>query len=223
MIPNSAADRKVGRLHAWRQGALVVELIVTIIGLAAALILFSRFLPFVESRPGITIGDILLYLIPPENVTVPIFTLVYGAVALGLVSLAPHPGELLLTLRAYTLVVLIRIVTLYLLPLAPPHGMILLIDPIYSLGPGLTVTKDLFFSGHTAMMVLLSLTARERWLRRTFAIGAVVMAILLLIQHCHYAIDILAAPFFTYGCVRMARGGRTGGTAAEGNTKGGAA
>jgi len=30
-----------------------------------------------------------------------------------------------------------------------------------------------------------------------------VMAILLLVQHCHYSIDILAAPFFAYGCARL--------------------
>lgn len=56
----------------------------------------------------------------------------------------------------------------------------------------------MFFSGHTSTLVLLSLALeknREKVLTMT---GAVIVGILLLVQHVHYTLDVIAAPFFTW-------------------------
>lgn len=204
MIPNLKDRRNIGGFDAWRSRSVLIELAITVAAVGLVLTLFSRFILYAQSRDGLPLPDPVLALIPPHNVTVPIFVLVYGAILLTVLSLARHPHALLLTLRAYAILVLIRITAMYLLPLDPPAGMITLVDPIYSLGPGNIVTKDLFFSGHTSLLCLLALTARDPRLKRLFLTCVPIMAALLLVQHCHYAIDILAAPFFAYTCYRIA-------------------
>jgi hypothetical protein len=186
----------------WRQRRLVVELVVTVAALALTLALFSRFVLFVESRPGVVLPDPVLASFAARDVTIPVFAIIYGSLLLAIVTLAPHPKLFLLMLRGYVLLLLVRMAAMYLLPLEPPHGMITLIDPIYSVGPGSVLTRDLFFSGHTATMFLLFLTARPGWTRNTFLLLTVTMGFLLLWQHCHYSIDVFAAPFFAYGCYR---------------------
>ncbi len=189
----------------WRTRRLLIELVTTVLALALTLIIFSRFILFVESRPGVVLPDPILAALGAHDVTIPIFIIIYGSIILAIVTLAPHPRSLLMMLRSYITLLLVRMVAMYLLPLEPPVGMITLIDPLYDVGPGSVLTRDLFFSGHTATMVLLYLSARRQWLRVTFLCLAVVMGALLLVQHCHYAIDVLAAPFFAYGCYRIAR------------------
>lgn len=223
MIPNSGEERNpdglpgggpaaggiptgsipAGGFAAWRGRGPIIELAATVIPLAIILTIFSRFILFVESRPGVRIPDPILAGIPPRDLTVPIFVLIYGGIVLAIISLARHPRELVVTLRAYALLLVVRMAAMYVIPLEPPAGMITLIDPIYSVGPGTILTKDLFFSGHTATMFLLTLTARGARMRNIFLLATVAMAVLLLAQHCHYSIDVLAAPFFAYTCYRL--------------------
>ncbi len=74
-------------------------------------------------------------------------------------------------------------------------------DPISNLFYGSKntyITKDLFFSGHTSTLCLifLCLTKKEdkcKALVATFAVG-----IMVLLQHVHYSMDVLAAPPLTY-------------------------
>jgi membrane-associated phospholipid phosphatase len=94
---------------------------------------------------------------------------------------------------------------MYLMPLDPPSTMITLHDPFVELyGSGLVLTRDLFFSGHTATLFLIALalpTARQR------AFGLAVTTLVgvgVLFQHAHYSADVLAAPFFSYACYRLA-------------------
>jgi hypothetical protein len=188
----------------WRDRGIRIEAVATIVALAIVLTLFSRFILFVESRHGVVIPDPILASFQGRDFTVAIFTIIYGAILLGLTTLARHPRALLLMLRAYILLMLLRIAVMYTIPLEPPAGMVTLIDPIYSVGPGNTITRDLFFSGHTATMFLLFLTARRNWARNIFLLCSCAMGVLLLWQHCHYTVDVLSAPFFAYGCYRAA-------------------
>jgi PAP2 superfamily C-terminal len=191
--------------ESWRDRPLLIELLVTVAALALTLVLFSKFILFVESRSGVVLPDPVLASFAARDFTVPIFAIIYGAILLAIVTLARHPRALLVTIRAYTLLVLVRIAVMYTIPLEPPAGMITLVDPIYSLGPGAIITRDLFFSGHTATMFLLFLTARRPWVRNIFLACTFAMGVLVLWQHCHYTVDVLAAPFFAYGCYRGAR------------------
>ena len=181
------------------------ELVLTLLLLVLALFLFSRFVMWVEERPGVVLNDPLLSILSPVDLTWPIFVLIYGGLLFGLLSLLTSPDRLLLTLRSYTLLLLVRIVAMYLTPFAPPEGMILLNDPVAGLGPGGAMTNDLFFSGHTATLFLFVLTARTGTLRIIFLLMTTILAVMLLMQHVHYTVDVLAAPFFAFGCYVLAR------------------
>nr|WP_262898321.1 sphingomyelin synthase family protein [Hymenobacter siberiensis] len=58
------------------------------------------------------------------------------------------------------------------------------------------IVRDLFFSGHTATMVLLTLVGRGRSWRWVLGLMSVAVGVLVLVQRVHYSYDVLAAPFF---------------------------
>ena len=181
------------------------ELAITLFALLLMLALYSRFVAFVESRPGVVLDDPILRFLPSYDLTWPIFALVYGGVLLGLITLLRNPDSFLLAIRSYALILLVRIFTLYVTPFAAPDDMILLVDPIAGLGPGNVLQNDLFFSGHTATLFLLYLTARNRLLRLIFLGCTILIGTMLVVQHVHYSIDIIAALFFTWGCYSLAK------------------
>ena len=58
--------------------------------------------------------------------------------------------------------------------------------------------KDLFFSGHTASVFLLYFLIPQKWVKRVLLAGGLTLGFLLMHQHVHYTIDIVAAPFFSW-------------------------
>ena len=60
------------------------------------------------------------------------------------------------------------------------------------------IVRDLFFSGHTATMVLLALAGRGRTWRWVLGLATVAVGLLVLVQRVHYSYDVLAAPFFAW-------------------------
>ncbi|WP_086824529.1 phosphatase PAP2 family protein [Allokutzneria sp. NRRL B-24872] len=172
-----------------------LRLSVEVAALVAVLAACSAFLPWAQARPGARLSDPLLELLPSADLSEPIFVLTYGSLAVVLVVLLRSNRERLVTaLRAYSLMVLLRMLTIALIPLEPPEGIIPLRDPIFMLGgPGQYIDHDLFFSGHTATAVLLLLAADRPWLRRLGTATVAAMIPALLVQHCHYTLDIAAA------------------------------
>ncbi len=178
----------------------IVEWSLTLLALLLALHLFSTVATAVEERPGALLADPLLAILPIVDLTWPIFFLIYGGILAAVVLLWRYPARILHLLRAYTLLLLVRCITLWITPLDPPTGMIVLNDPVAGLGPGGALTRDLFFSGHTATFVLLALAMPKRSLRIGFFVGCVVLAAMLLLQHVHYTVDVIAALFVAWGC-----------------------
>ena len=88
--------------------------------------------------------------------------------------------------------------------LNPPVGLVDLHDPLaefFIYGENMPITKDLFFSGHTATMVFVCFflpTAKERVIAITLSL---LLVSLLLIQHVHYSLDVAAAPLFTLAAI----------------------
>ena len=102
------------------------------------------------------------------------------------------------------LVCIVRIITISLIPLDPPAGLITLTDPLTGIFYGESlITKDLFFSGHTATLTLIFLCLEKRSDKLLGFLAIIVVAVLLLVQHIHYTMDILAAPVFVYACYRL--------------------
>jgi membrane-associated phospholipid phosphatase len=102
---------------------------------------------------------------------------------------------------------LLRIAAMYLMPLEPPPGIIELRDPFVEFfGGGRTLTRDLFFSGHTSTMFLLFLVMPGRRLRIAYACFTVIVGLCVVLQHVHYTVDVFAAPFFAYGAYMIVLG-----------------
>ncbi len=171
-----------------------------VVGLLLGLLpVVPGFYRFVQARPGQRLADPLLALLPVQDHSTLIFTLIYGAIAATLIYLLPRPQRLLQALWAYYLLQLLRMATLWLLPLEPPATLVLLHDPVMDRIFEVTtqpIVRDLFFSGHTATMTLLTLVGRGRGWRWALGLATVAVGLLVLVQRVHYSYDVLAAPFF---------------------------
>jgi membrane-associated phospholipid phosphatase len=184
---------------AWRDRSVRAQFLVTLPALAVLLFALSRFLEYVEERGGVVLQDPLLAWIPPQDLTLLTNTLIYGALFLAIWTLVQQPRQLLLALHAYFLLVVFRIMVMFAAPLDHPQGMILLRDPfVEHLGPARILTRDLFFSGHTATIFLLALAATRLIIRRLLLLSALLVGVCVLWQHVHYTIDVLAAVAFAF-------------------------
>jgi hypothetical protein len=194
---------------------LVVLLLVLVVGMA-----LPPYFAYIQQRPGQLLADPVLGLLPRHDVAVPIFVLMYGASVAGLGWLGRHPALLLRGLWAYLLLTVLRMATIWLLPLVPPLDMVDMPDPfttlVFHLPPTAAITHDLFFSGHTSTVVLLALAVRGRGWRTALALAALAIGVLVLVQRVHYSCDVLAAPLFAW-LAYWAAGfiGRTGPQGAE--------
>lgn len=176
-----------------------IEFIVTIFLLASVLLTLTSFLNYIELREGVVFNDPVLNLYEPVNATWFTFGLIYFSLITAIFFFIKNPGLLLKAFQSYIMLVIIRMTAMYLLPLNPPVKMIPLNDPFVELfGTGEILTKDLFFSGHTATLFLLFLLADLKSLKLFLLISTVMIGIFVLLQHVHYSIDVFAAPFFAY-------------------------
>lgn len=178
-----------------------IELAITVILLAFILFSFTNFLNFVEERPGVVFTDPVLILFDPVDLTWLTFGLIYLSLLTAVISFSLKPERLLFAFQLYTFMVIVRMIGMYLLPLDPPDTLIVLNDPFVEFfGTGQTLTKDLFFSGHTATLFIFFLIEDKKILKSVFLICTIGVAITVLLQHVHYTIDVFAAVFFTYTC-----------------------
>ncbi len=75
-------------------------------------------------------------------------------------------------------------------------------EVIFTLSSG----NDLFFSGHTGYPFLLALIFwPSKTMRYFFLASSIVGAVIVLIGHLHYSIDVFSAFFITYGVFEMAK------------------
>ena len=158
-----------------------------------------RIIDFCEARKGVVLHDMLLRILPAVDVSNYIFFLTYSTIFLTFLSILPDPKLVLKGFQMYALLLLFRALFVWLIPLDPPKNMILMPDQIGNFlmnNNHIPITKDLFFSGHTSTLVLLFLIAKNRYLKIFILVLCGVVPILLLLQHIHYSIDIIAAPTF---------------------------
>jgi hypothetical protein len=181
-----------------------------LVGLALMVLLFI-FCPFffqtIEQRSGIQLVDPLLSLIPPYDVSMATFIIIWFFIGFTVFRSISSPQMFLTLLYSAIFVFSVRFLTLSLIPLEPPAGLIPFVDPISNLTYGNSdyITKDLFFSGHTSSMFLVYLNLQKKPEKMLALIATIAVGILVLVQHVHYTIDVLAAPFFCYFCYRLSK------------------
>ena len=207
---------------AWAGTGFRLRLGMVVLLLLGLLPVVPGFYHFIQSRPGQRLADPLLDLLPVHDVSVPTFALIYGAIAATLVYLLPRPQLLLRAFWAYFFLQVLRMGTLWLVALEPPTALVILHDPVMDRIFEVTtqpIVRDLFFSGHTATMVLLALVGRGRAWRWALGLMAVAVGLLVLVQRVHYSYDVLAAPFFgwlAYWLAGQVAGHRSSFSQAEG-------
>lgn len=193
------------QLNLWKEKNFLQIFSISFLFLIIILLAFTKFVVYIEQRNGFSFNDPLLKLFSPIDLTWLIFSIIYISLILGIIHLIRYPKYLLIAVQTYALLVLFRTLFMFLLPLNPPDKMILLKDPFVEFfsSNGIVLTKDLFFSGHTATMFLLFITARTKFYRICFFIATLIIASSVLIQQVHYTIDVITAPFVTYCAYRI--------------------
>ncbi|MGK9119212.1 phosphatase PAP2-related protein [Olivibacter sp. EAT-5] len=171
------------------------------------LFVLPQFFDHIELRDGVPLYDPLLNLLPTMDLSTPIFVCIWGMAALLLYRCFSSPAIMITALYGFLLVVFMRMLTISLVALDPPTGLIPLVDPLSNIAYGKAgfITKDLFFSGHTSTMFLIFLCLPNRVDKLLALIATLLVGSMVLIQHVHYSIDVLAAPLFTWCCFWLGR------------------
>ena len=191
----------------WKSRYRRYQMIIGTLIIAAIIYILPIFFGHIEKRKGAVLNDWLLARIPPHNVSVLIFSIISGMILLILIRAINNPSIYITFCWTLIFVYIVRFVTISVVALDPPPGMIPLVDPLSGVfyGNNVVITKDLFFSGHTTTMVLIFLCLEKRTDKIIALIATFAVAYLLLVQHVHYTIDILAAPVVVYTCYRLTR------------------
>jgi hypothetical protein len=182
---------------AWQQHTFRAKLLIGVAVLTGILIIFPYFFQFIESRDGFVLPDRILNDLPSVNLSYPIFFVNWVMVLILIIGAIRDPEIFLLFLWAYIFLNISRIITISLIPLNPPDNLIPLTDPIsnYFYGSGF-ITKDLFYSGHTSTQFLIFLVLKKNKLKNLALLSTMLIGVMVLIQHVHYTIDVVMAPFF---------------------------
>ena len=186
-------------LKAVRNPAFRNKLIPGLILVAAILSSMPVFFQTIEKRNGTQLKDWILHQVPSYNLSVAIFILIWAMGLLALIRSFKDPYIFLVFIWSYVFVTFLRAITITFIPLDPPDGLQNLVDPLSSTFYGrVNITKDLFFSGHISTIFLIFLCLKNKFDKVLTLTATLLLAIMLMLQHIHYAIDIAAAPLFTY-------------------------
>jgi membrane-associated phospholipid phosphatase len=176
----------------------LLTLLASLLFLAISGQLFVRFLLYHQeniNKSGYAFNDSVLDLFPRGDFSIYIFGITYSSLLIYLIIRCSKINNLSKFAMAYGLILLTRIITLSLVPLREPIGLVSLNDPIlYNLIFDGEVTADLFYSGHTAFVFVMFFLSKKY----IFLILGVAVGVLLMMQRVHYSIDIAAAIPFAY-------------------------
>jgi hypothetical protein len=192
---------------AWRNKTFRLDLILGMLALVGLAIFTFYFFDFIENRAGgVVMNDWVLKMIPSEDVSVPIVFFELSVILLFLIRAVADPSMVITFLIAYIFVLLTRSITIGITQLRPPVGLIELKDPIAGLIYRSKLSnRDLFYSGHASLLFLFFLCSNKKADRSYMLFAVFVVSILLLIQHVHYTVDVVCAPFFAYSCYWIAK------------------
>ena len=196
----------IGWKEVWKNNSLRNAIFTGLLVLLLILLFFPVFFAYIENKQGVRLNDRLLNYLPAINLSIPIFILIWGGAAIIYYKCMKSPYVFALFLWAYIILCITRIITISLLPLEAPQGLIPLTDPLSNIFYGGTfIRKDLFYSGHVSTQFLISLCIYNKVYKKIMQVTTLILAAMVLFQHVHYSIDVAAAPIFAYGCFWLSR------------------
>lgn len=169
--------------------------------------LFNFVLLHLQSQKSILFHDPVFDWYSALDISPIIFVLTYGSLLTFMLFNRKSPLHYYWFIKGYAFLLLLRSISVYLLPLECSPQAIPLNDPVLNhlFYPNGYACNDLFFSGHVAtvfMMALFSVKPKQRLL---FYVLTFLTALAVLIQKVHYSVDVLAAPFFVFVGVYLSR------------------
>lgn len=183
------------------QNKSIIALMLLSFLLVVSALYFSKiYLAFNETRTGWRLYDPVIDLIGPIDLSTPIFIMTYGCILIGLLCCLERPKKVIQMNLTILCLLSYRIACMYLVPLEPPVEIIPLQDAFLmntTYGNQILV-KDLFFSGHTASIVILYYLVEKKYISSFFLLMSVVVGSMLIIQHVHYTIDVIVAYAFAH-------------------------
>ena len=183
----------------WQSSDYRRKCIVGLILISFILLSLPFFYQAIEQRNGISFNDYLLAWLPAYDLSFLIFGVIWSMALLTFSRFRQDPNIFLTFLWGFILINLSRFVSIGLIPLNAPVNLIPIHDPIsnHFYGPKF-ITKDLFFSGHTAAMFLMFLCLKKRTDKILALAATIIIGIAVLVQHVHYTLDVIMAPVITY-------------------------
>jgi hypothetical protein len=184
---------------AWDYPAFRVKLLLGLFVMSLIVFYLQDFFVFVQGRNGMLINDMVLNALPAHDVSLYIFLILYPASGLFFWRMKKNTNLCITALWGYIFLCLVRMLTISLVPLEAPARLVHMSDPFSIIFYGSNmITRDLFFSGHTATLFLVGLCLEDKREKIIIFCATAILGLLLLIQHVHYTADVLAAPFFSY-------------------------
>ena len=190
----------------WQQKGFRNKLFAALFFTAILVVCSPYFFQYIEHRKGFIFNDPILNLVPPYDMYLLIFFLLWSNAFLLLTIAFKKPSIFLTFLISYILLSIVRGISIFLFPLETPPGIINLTDPLTNYFYGANfITKDLFFSGHASTLFLIFLCHDKKPIKYYTLFSCIGMSILVLVQHIHYSIDVIFAFPFTYLCYKSAK------------------
>lgn len=155
---------------------------------------------YIETRKGVQLDDKFLSVFPSIDFSTLVFLLLYASLLTIILTNLKNPKIVIRVIELHLLVAIVRQVSILLVALEPPAGIIVLRDlflenTVYPHESPLT--KDLFFSGHVASIWIYFLCAQKKYLKIYFALATLLMSFMVLSMRVHYTYDVYGAIFFT--------------------------
>ena len=166
---------------------------------------FRKYLVFVERWDhNLGVFNDPLFLSNPIDFSIPIFIMTYGTMSFFFFYNVNKPSVIINLFQIVIILLFLRVITLYFFRFDSDPNMIILKDPLlntfmYQLNEntGLYNQHDLFFSGHTANLFLVSILYTDKRIKYFFLLITFLTATFLVLQRAHYSIDVLFAPLFS--------------------------
>ena len=171
------------------------------------LLIETYFQDVILNRPGVLLNDYVLNAFKPVDWSLEIMTIIYSSILLSIAMNISKPWTVVLMFSTYAVVTWMRMLSMYLLTLEAPIGVIPLHDPFLSMVvyQQQDFVKDLFFSGHVSSMCVLIAVEENRIFRWILIVLACVMTTFILWQHVHYTLDVVVAPVASFGTAAILR------------------